>query len=340
MIWPHRTDWPEAAIWESRWRIGRLGCWTGHHGHCRHDPVPWPPTAPLMTAVQVPVGGAGAGPYALVAGPDETLWITLIHAGQIARLKPGGLPELHQLDPATCRPSQIVTGADGALWFTRSGDDRIGRITVDGEESSFPVGVGNAPFGITVGPDNQIWFTAMGTDRIGRITGDGDLTWVDLPIQGAMASMLTVGPDGGLWVTLNQAHALAHISIGDGRARIHPLPTPGAGPVGIAAGAHAVWFVEIVAGQVGYIDRTGHIHELALPDREARPHAILADADHGIWFTEWATSRVGHILQSGDLHHIALPPGSEPHGLTVGPDHKLWVALESGSIARLHEPSH
>ena len=36
--------------------------------------------------MQIPVGGADAGPYGLTAGPDGALWVTLIHSGEIARV--------------------------------------------------------------------------------------------------------------------------------------------------------------------------------------------------------------------------------------------------------------
>src|SRR5690242_10594872 len=88
------------------------------------------------------VGPPGSGPYALTTGADGALWITLVHAGQIARLEPGGRLDLYDLKPTTCRPSQITTGPDHALWFTRPGDDRIGRITTSGEASAFPVKAG------------------------------------------------------------------------------------------------------------------------------------------------------------------------------------------------------
>ena len=71
-----------------------------------------------------------------------------------------------------------------------------------------------------------------------------------------MASMITTGPDGALWFTLNQAHAIGRFGLG-GEATIHPLPTPDAAPVGITATADAVWFVEIGAGQVGRIHPDG-----------------------------------------------------------------------------------
>ena len=79
--------------------------------------------------MEVPLG---SGPYALAAGPDGALWVTLVHTGQIARVGVDGETETHDLGAPGCRPSIIVAGSDGALWFTRGGDDRIGRITTTG----------------------------------------------------------------------------------------------------------------------------------------------------------------------------------------------------------------
>jgi virginiamycin B lyase len=159
----------------------------------------------------------------------------------------------------------------------------------------------------------------MGTDRIGRVTPDGDIESVDLPATATMPSMIIFGPSGTLWVSLNRANALARISH-DARVTTHPLPTPGAGPVGLAAGQDAVWFTDITAGRIGRIDDTRRVRELPLRDSACRPHAIVAAPDGGFWFTEWATSRVGHITPRGDVCHVALSPASEPHGLCIGPD--------------------
>ena len=83
------------------------------------------PPAPLEA---VPVGADGSGPYAVTTGPDGALWVTLIHAGQIARVSLDGTVRVHPLDSPTCQPAQLTVGPDKALWFTRSGD-AIGRIT-------------------------------------------------------------------------------------------------------------------------------------------------------------------------------------------------------------------
>ena len=61
------------------------------------------------------------GPYALAAGSDGAMWVTLVHGGAIARVSPEGA--LRVFPVATdAKPSLIAAGPDGALWFTRAGD--------------------------------------------------------------------------------------------------------------------------------------------------------------------------------------------------------------------------
>jgi virginiamycin B lyase len=74
----------------------------------------------------------------------------------------------------------IAAGADGALWFTESGPNQIGRITVSGAFKEFPHS-GDRPGSISVGPDGALWFTEFNSQqaaeaRIGRITTSGVIT--------------------------------------------------------------------------------------------------------------------------------------------------------------------
>jgi virginiamycin B lyase len=149
-----------------------------------------------------------------------------------------------------------------------------------------------------------------------------------------MPSMIAVGPDGALWFTLNQANAVGRLQLGGG-IEIRELPTRGAGPVGIAATHDAVWFTEILAGRIGRVPQDGPVEELALPDPEARPHALIAAQADGVWVSLWGSSRVAHVSDEGEIAELELPAGSEPHGLAIGSDGALWVALESGSLLRI-----
>lgn len=274
---------------------------------------------------RIPLGG---GPYAVAVDPRGDIWTTLVHAGQVAQLRPGQPPVLHDLGNPASRPGQLAVGADGAVWVARSGDDRIDRLTADGHSHELPAGTG--PYGIAAGTDGGIWFTAMGAGAVGHLSPDGA---VDLTSVPGTPAMITAGPDGGLWVTLNDVGALARIDPAGGVA-LHELSERGCGPVGIAADDTAVWFAEILAGRVGRLVPGGEVREFDLPDRESRPHAVAPDGAGGCWVTLWASSAVVRLDEHGTVTaQHRFEAGDEPHGLAIGPDGSLLVALESGFLA-------
>ena len=73
-------------------------------------------------------------------------------------------------------PEGITAGPDGALWFTNTGNNSIGRITTAGVVTNY-TGTGiDDPQAITAGPDGALWFTNFGNNSIGRITTTGVVT--------------------------------------------------------------------------------------------------------------------------------------------------------------------
>ena len=117
--------------------------------------------------MQVPVGG---GPYALAAGPDGALWVTLVHGDQVARVAMDGQVETFAVGS---KPSIITAGGDGALWFTCSGDDTIGRITTGGELTSFALPAAARRSGSRPALTARCGSPRWARDRVGRITLDG-----------------------------------------------------------------------------------------------------------------------------------------------------------------------
>lgn len=77
--------------------------------------------------------------------------------------------------PPTSGPNGVVTGPDGAVWFTEGNANKIGRITVDGRitECDEPTPAAT-PHGIVAGPDGHLWFTEVDGDgnKIGRVCPD------------------------------------------------------------------------------------------------------------------------------------------------------------------------
>jgi virginiamycin B lyase len=79
-------------------------------------------------------------------------------------------------------PDGITTGPDGALWFTETGANQIGRITTAGVITKFKIPTaGSEPVNITTGPDGALWFTEYFVNQIGRITADGVITEFNIP---------------------------------------------------------------------------------------------------------------------------------------------------------------
>ncbi len=75
--------------------------------------------------------------------------------------------------PGISSPLGIAVGPDGALWFTNTDDNSIGRITTGGINTNY-TGIGiDDPTAITTGPDGALWFTNAGNNSIGRITTKG-----------------------------------------------------------------------------------------------------------------------------------------------------------------------
>ncbi|HEY2207535.1 MAG TPA: hypothetical protein VGH99_24040 [Pseudonocardia sp.] len=169
---------------------------------------------------------------------------------------------------------------------------------------------------------------------LGRLGVEGTLTTVPLPDAGGMPAMITSGPDGAQWLTLNAENAVGRLDPHGHRIDTHPLPTGGAGPVGIAADRDVVWFAEFLAGRVGRISPDGAIEEWDLPDRASKPHAVAPDGAGGCWATLWGSGELAYLDATGGCTVTALGPAAAPHGLAVvGSD--VWVALESCAVVRV-----
>ena len=105
-----------------------------------------------------------------IAASAAAMWFTeQAGVNQIGRISVVGIPITH-FGPTGSKPSGIAFGSDGALWFTETRADRIGRMTTSGTISSFAIPTpGSEPGEIVAGPDGAMWFTEFVGNKIGRI---------------------------------------------------------------------------------------------------------------------------------------------------------------------------
>lgn len=117
-----------------------------------------------------------------------------------------------------------------------------------------------------------------------------------------------------------------------------PLPTSGSAPAGITTGPDGnLWAVEAGASRVVRVTPGGQATEFTLPaGREPRE---IASAGGFVWFAERSGGRVGRLnpgaggdaaVQSSIVEFVVPGVGSNPTGITAGPDGNLWFT-EAGS---------
>ena len=206
-------------------------------------------------------------------------------------------------------PTRITNGPDGALWFTESGSNQIGRITTGGAITEIPLANQSAhPSAITTGPDGALWFTESGSSKIGRITTAGAVT--EFPITDP-AGGITAGPDGALWFYYNVPEV---------------IDSNQAGSV------------------IGRMTTAGVVTEFPLSYAVSQIQGnITTGPDGALWFLfkvicdvcSNAGGRMGRITTAGVITEFPTSLGNFFGGPTVGPDGALWFIATQAEIVRM-----
>ncbi len=252
-------------------------------------------------------------------------------------------------------PVSIAAGSDGALWFTESTADQIGRITTAGAITEFtdppqPEAPGVLfianPFGITAGPDGALWFSEYSGGRVGRITTGGAVkTFVVQAYSGdRRMPRITTGPDGALWFVENNSSTGSRV----GRITTDGAITQFAAATGNPANSElgdivtgpdgALWFTEPAESTIGRITTAGAVTEY-YTSNNTQPYGITVGPDGALWFSEQGYGHgIGRITTGGVVTEFikGVTPGSVPSGIITGPDGALWFAESAGhAIGRI-----
>ena len=194
-------------------------------------------------------------------GPDGNIWAAHYLSpyigvyGQDGKEKRGILvpdvvpPPMASSVPPPPAPqvSIIVAGPDGAMWFTETYRDRIGRVTMAGEVTMFDPAVHLQDYTpIVAGADRTLWFTTS-ERALGRITTSGEITKVPI---GFYAWHLESDSRGRIWYTTDNRVGI----IGEGEftlENVKRIRSMSEGPDG------AMWFADDASNTIGRITVSG-----------------------------------------------------------------------------------
>jgi virginiamycin B lyase len=275
------------------------------------------------------------------------MWFTESNfdVSQIARLDSAGNITEFVVPTRFSQPSEIVSGPDGALWFTEPSGFPfgIGKVTTSGVLSEFGPDPNNCTIcsitagGLASGPDGNLWFTEVNISQIGRLNPTtGVFSFFPLPTNEAGTPQgITVGPDGALWFAEFHGNKIGRIDTAGNITEYGPV----AGPFRIASGPDGnLWVTQPFVNSVGRITPAGVVTLFPLATQSAHPRDIVAGPDGYVWFTEYLAGQLARITPAGVIPEVQRVRGG-PWGIAAGAlgTNRLWITqIDGNKVARFN----
>ena len=267
----------------------------------------------------------------------------------VASADPAPAVTVVDLPTGGSKPSHIVAGPDGALWFTELASHKLGRITTTGQVSEIAVPSDSSvedtgPDEITAGPD-AIWFADEVNTRVWRVpVGAGGAgapeMYKDSPLGDPTAPLESLSVVGSsVYATTRYGDELLRFTTGvPGSWASVPVTCEGPSPT-LADGSGGLWFG--CAGQLGgpnqmlrRIASDGAISSLPIDPARADVGSMAYDASGRLWWTAWWNggawssvsphdSALGYLDAAG-AHTVLLKDDAGPSNITLGGDGHLW----------------
>ncbi len=227
---------------------------------------------------------------------------------------------------------------------------QVGPYTASFKEYALPAGQSSAG-DITVGPDGAVWFTV--NDGIDRIESSGIITAFPAPSGVSVVFPGIASASGALWYGVSgifpsdpepQQPLVRQAT--SGTPSLGPVMPPDTTLLHIRTGPDGVhlWVPLSILNLIGSVESftsSGFAARADLPANFPQVLDVAFGADGNVYATAMGLSSpnsvVFKISSSGTiLNQFNLPDGTNPMGITAGPDGALWIALSgSNSIGRL-----
>jgi streptogramin lyase len=160
----------------------------------------------------------------------------------------------------------LIAGPLTSIWFVDQCTDRVGRISMADETTTFSL---HAPVAIAVGGDKNLWILTHDTlvqQTIVKMTPSGSMTPFKIPCaSGSTVNQIGTGPDGNIWFTDSTAFLVGRMKL-DGTS--HCFPTAGSDTWGYQIGAGPdgnFWFLDGPPNMISKITPSGILTEYPDP---------------------------------------------------------------------------
>lgn len=226
-------------------------------------------------------------------------------------------------------PTAITKGPDGAMWFTETDGEKIGRIdstgTVTNEYSTLNPYA--SPGTLTTGPDGVIWYGGDNYGIVGRIGADGSVT--EYTAFGGARNIIS-GSDGQLWFANGDIESMTT----SGTVTRFPLGQSIA--LGLTQDSNGnFWSLDLLANQVIKMTPSGVVSTYAIPDTsvytsyppacENASCGLTNGPDGAVWFTAPDRKSIGRVTSDGQVKIFSVPTANPGiNRITTGPDGALW----------------
>ena len=284
-------------------------------------------SAYVCDAFAVPGGSRSSS---MVTAKDGNVWYADIEGNRLVRVDAEHkATPIVPVESTTAGLVGVALAADGAIWYGKE-QHRLGRVPAGGGkgvEYELP-----APSiftkAIATSGDGRTWFADPVKNDVGYMAADGKVTTFDAPVvNGSPASPegIATAADGSAWVTSIPHNAIYRVDPATGTFSRYDIATPQAQPSIIVRGAQgAMWFVMPAVQKIGRIAADGTIAEF--PTATLVQLGSLAEGPDGAMYV---SSRQGIGRLDPASGHMSTFACDGTSGMTVGPDHHLWVLGDS-----------
>lgn len=232
--------------------------------------------------------GAGTQPNGIAVGPDTNLW-TGGYGPSIEKVTTAGVVTTYAVVGA--HVGDIISGPGGKLWFTDSGNSKVGAITTAGLVTEYALPVGAIPMGIALGSDGNLWVTDTGNNAIVKISPAGAvLASYPSTISTGSPWYIVAAPDNNLYFTVSAFSASTN-------------------------------------DVIGRVTTSGTVTKVGSLAPQSYPNRIIVGKDSNLYFTEVNTANLGKVtIAAGTVSESS--PGLAANGnsaIVAGSDGRLWI---------------